>query len=589
MTFDGNSEQCAICLQDFGNGDNLIRLECSHMFHHDCWRNNRDAPAGLVVDRELGIPLRDKCAICRRICNARPQCRWIYHTDAVEQGHVGEHELPVLTHIVYDTNAIEPGVPLRPEPAINRSYTSIPGDWTSSTNQASTTGASASASQVAAPETQRYTGTEPPVVAPERAPQARTISDEAVPVKAPPEAPAWYTPLQPAAPERPPLNRNISNEAVPSKSPPTAPPLWIAARPKPPPPPLRSLGRQRSNSDDSHQAIVGTGGRIAVEPPRPSQFSDQPSGSGEQLPYRDPLILRIEASEGIFDPVLGYTPGQYPRETPEGSPRYTTEPSPEPYPASSGSQGADASFTGVIVGDSEWGCETYLGLKPGQEAVAEKWRQNLRNLPGWKPKVTGCKINETALSNGKIALIIDIGSYGNLAGDRWLGDLSKVFVDCGRSVTDIEQIRRAKALSVSGVGSGSQVCNYNTHIPIAIPTSEGTMGATLKVPTVPDSDLPGLLGLQSLRSARSIIDTETNQLFMLGPGDYDLMSALPPGTSVIQLEEAPSGHLMMPCDQYNQFDIEQKNGGLVLDKQVSLPVQTASSSSPMQVKRPHHE
>ena len=115
------------------------------------------------------------------------------------------------------------------------------------------------------------------------------------------------------------------------------------------------------------------------------------------------------------------------------------------------------------------------------------------------------------------------------------------------------------------------------------------MGATLKVPTVPDSGLPGLLGLQSLRTARSIIDTETNKLYMLGPGNYDLMSALPPGTSVIQLEEAPSGHLMMPCDQYNQFDIEQKNGGLILDKQVSLPVQTAPSSSSMQVKEPHQE
>jgi hypothetical protein len=61
---------------------------------------------------------------------------------------------------------------------------------------------------------------------------------------------------------------------------------------------------------------------------------------------------------------------------------------------------------------------------------------------------------------------------------------------------------------------------------------------------------------------------------MLGPGNYDLMKAMPPGTSVVQLEESPSGHLMMPCDRYKQFDDEQKNGGLILDKQISLPVQT---------------
>ena len=232
-------------------------------------------------------------------------------------------------------------------------------------------------------------------------------------------------------------------------------------------------------------------------------------------------------------------------------------------------------FTGVIVGDSDWGCETFLG----------KAQTPTQSRP--QPPRSGN--SETSLSNGKVALLIDIGSYGNLAGDQWLASLARIFVDCGRPISDIEQIRRAKALNVSGVGSGSQVCNYNTHIPIAIPTLEGTMGATLKVPTVPNSDLPGLLGLQSLRNARSIIDTESNKLYMLGPGDYDLMKALPPGTSVIQLEEAPSGHLMMPCDQYNQFDIEQKNGGLILDKQVSLPVRTASSSSSKQAEGPNKE
>jgi hypothetical protein len=126
------------------------------------------------------------------------------------------------------------------------------------------------------------------------------------------------------------------------------------------------------------------------------------------------------------------------------------------------------------------------------------------------------------------------------------------------------------------------VCNYNTHIPIAIPTQDGTISATLKTPTVPNSDLPGLLGLQSLRQARTIIDTETNKLYMLGPGDYDMMKIMPPGTTVVQLEESPSGHLMMPCDQYNQFDIEQRNGGLVLDKQISLPVQATPSSKSKQ-------
>ena len=132
-----------------------------------------------------------------------------------------------------------------------------------------------------------------------------------------------------------------------------------------------------------------------------------------------------------------------------------------------------------------------------------------------------------------------------------MASLTQALTNAGRPLDDIEQIRREKTLNVSGVGSGSQACNYNTHIPVAIPTQEGTIRAMLKVPTMPNSDLPGILGLQSLRNARSIIDTVSNKLYMLGPGDYDLIKAMPPGTSVVQLEESPSGHLMMPCDRYN--------------------------------------
>ena len=301
-----------------------------------------------------------------------------------------------------------------------------------------------------------------------------------------------------------------------------------------------------------------------------------PSGSGIQ---RDELIVRIEAAEGIYDPVLGYTPGQYPRQTPETSPRYSTDP---PLVTGSESNSAEPTFSGVIVGDSEqWGCETFLGLKPGEESSAlhQKWQKTIKSLPRREPQG-----NATTLSNGKVALLVDIGSFGNLAGDRWLASLAKVLSYAGRPLESIKQVERDKALTVSGVGSGSQVCNYNTHIPIAIPTEDGTMSATLKTPTVPNSDLPGLLGLQSLRQARTIIDTESNKLYMLGPGDYDMMKIMPPGTTVVQLEESPSGHLMMPCDQYNQFDIEQKNGGLVLDKQISLPVQASSSSISKQQK-----
>ena len=312
--------------------------------------------------------------------------------------------------------------------------------------------------------------------------------------------------------------------------------------------------------------LVGPPIPVADNQPTPEPEIEQPlilpSNFGNMLnsqPQRLPFRIRTRFPEGEFSTILGYTPGQYPRQTPEGSVAQTPEPSPRyaavieahlgnrgnfpvfegnetPFPSQEPQLTPRPDFYGLVVGDPNWKSDTFHD-------------SNINMNQDHTPQRSGN--NETSLSDGKVALLVDIGSVGDIAGDRWLASLTQAFSNAGCPLDDIEQIRREKALNVSGVGSGSQVCNYNTQIPVAIPTQEGTLRAMLKVPTMPDSDLPGILGLQSLRNARSIIDTETNKLYMLGPGEYDLMKAMPPGTSVVQLEESPSGHLMMPCDRYH--------------------------------------
>eukprot|EP00974_Lingulodinium_polyedra_P060590 5841204-Lingulodinium_polyedra.AAC.1 len=65
----------------------------------------------------------------------------------------------------------------------------------------------------------------------------------------------------------------------------------------------------------------------------------------------------------------------------------------------------------------------------------------------------------------------------------------------------------------------------------------------LAVPSVPNSDLPGLLGLAALRKHRAVLDSNTLKLYFCGPGEYDMDRAVPVGTDVFQLELAPSGHM----------------------------------------------
>ena len=45
--------------------------------------------------------------------------------------------------------------------------------------------------------------------------------------------------------------------------------------------------------------------------------------------------------------------------------------------------------------------------------------------------------------------------------------------------------------------------------------------------------------------------TVDKRIYFLGPGDYNLLKSLPPGTECFQGEIAASGHLVLPCCEYD--------------------------------------
>ena len=102
------------------------------------------------------------------------------------------------------------------------------------------------------------------------------------------------------------------------------------------------------------------------------------------------------------------------------------------------------------------------------------------------------------------------------------------------------------------MGNGSQECHYDCTLPVALrpaDSSEVSVG-NLQVPAVSGSELPGLLGLNALRKNRAILDFTTLRLYFCGPNDYELQRALPEGSDTFQLEVAPSGHIVLPCCEY---------------------------------------
>ena len=136
-------------------------------------------------------------------------------------------------------------------------------------------------------------------------------------------------------------------------------------------------------------------------------------------------------------------------------------------------------------------------------------------------------------------------------------------------------------MSVGGVGTGCQTAEYDAKVPIALRRTDGTVReAVYTAPMVKDSELPALLGLQSLMDNRAILDMRTQQLHFLGPGDCELN--LPPGTDSYQLEQAPSGHLMLPCSEFSTGTSSGSDRSQSLTQQRELTLvsgQGASSSS----------
>ena len=59
-----------------------------------------------------------------------------------------------------------------------------------------------------------------------------------------------------------------------------------------------------------------------------------------------------------------------------------------------------------------------------------------------------------------------------------------------------------------------------------------------------------------MKKLRTLIDTFTGKMFLVGPGGYEIR--LSPGSEVHSLEESPAGHLMLPCSRLGGQQRQQR-------------------------------
>ena len=101
--------------------------------------------------------------------------------------------------------------------------------------------------------------------------------------------------------------------------------------------------------------------------------------------------------------------------------------------------------------------------------------------------------------------------------------------------------------------------------------NDQTSVGKLTVPAVVNSELPVPLGLTALRKNRAVFDFTTLRLGFCGSGDCNLDRAVPPGSDSFQLEFAPSGHIVLPCCEFQA-------GSVSSDHSLTLLSRTSGSS-----------
>ena len=159
------------------------------------------------------------------------------------------------------------------------------------------------------------------------------------------------------------------------------------------------------------------------------------------------------------------------------------------------------------------------------------------------------------LGAGREGTVVDTGAVTSISGDKWI-QRSQVLGEAYGHGTQLKTL--AKPFGIEGVGKGSNQVTSEAIVPIALKT--GKLGS-YSARVVHDSELPALLGLEPMIKQRTLLDLHNGKMIMLGAGGYSLRLA--PGSTVLELETAPSGHLILPTSEWGRAKTDGKGISLL--------------------------
>ena len=159
--------------------------------------------------------------------------------------------------------------------------------------------------------------------------------------------------------------------------------------------------------------------------------------------------------------------------------------------------------------------------------------------------------SRTKLTKGN-SLLVDLGSMINVIGSNTAKDFAQAAEKAGHKT---EFVKRKTRMNVNGVGAGSAPCDDEAILPIAVKfQNEQPRLDTYKANVAQGSgaDLPAILGAISMQEKDTVLILRKGKQMMVfpGPGGYKIEWS--PGTKLLPMIPAPSGHMVVPCDAFTE-------------------------------------
>ena len=148
---------------------------------------------------------------------------------------------------------------------------------------------------------------------------------------------------------------------------------------------------------------------------------------------------------------------------------------------------------------------------------------------------------------GEPMILPDTGAKDGLCGERWAIHAGQWAQARGHKAT-VFQLQKSRL--VHGVGAGSQTAYEGIVVPIGMEDTAGKHHlCAYRAAVIRKSDVPALLGIDSLRKMNAIIRCNTGEMWFLDDAGCDIR---PKGNHVhLQMKKGRSGHWYLPVGRFS--------------------------------------